>query len=107
MTLFYTYNQNNQFLCSKNAQNEDKWGYPLGNWMPCSYGLMIPYSYDLRIPCSYDLRIGIVMQLFYYVFVIFTATTATFEVKYLTIIKLSGGSTGGSSVAVVAVDAVF
>ena len=45
------------------------------------------------------------MQLFYYVFVIFTATTATFEVKYLTIIKLSGGSTGGSSVAVVAVEA--
>ena len=47
------------------------------------------------------------MQLSYYAFVIFTATTATFEVKYLTIIKLSGGSTGGSSVAVVAVDAVF
>ena len=79
----------------------------LRNCMPCSYDLRIPYSYDLRIPCSYDLRIGIVMQLSYYVFVIFTATTATFEVKYLTIIKLSGGSTGGSSVAVVAVDAVF
>ena len=74
--------------------------------MPCSYGLMIPYSYDLRIPCSYVLMIGIVMQLFYYVFVIFTATTVTFEVKYLTIIKLSGGSRGGSRVAVVAVVAV-
>ena len=139
MTLFYTYNQNNQFLCSKNAQNEDKWGYPLGNWMPyplgnwipyslgnwmpcslgnwmpcslgnlmpCSYDLRIPYSYDLRIPCSYDLRIGIVMQLFYYVFVIFTATTATFEVKYLIIIVLSDGSRGGSRVAVVAAEAVF
>ena len=75
--------------------------------MPYSYNLRIPYSYDLRIPCSYDLRIGIVMQLFYYVFVIFTATTAIFEVKYLTIIKLSGGSRGGSRVAVVAVEAVF
>ena len=62
------------------------------------------------MPCYYDLRIGIVMQLSYYVFVIFTATTVTFEVKYLTIIKLSGGSRGGSRVAVVAevaVEAVF
>ena len=75
--------------------------------MPYSYNLRIPCSYDLRIPCSYDLRIGIVMQLSYYVFVIFTATTATFEVKYLTIIKLSGGSRGGSRVAVVAAEAVF
>ena len=87
---FYTYNQNNQFLCSKKAQNEDKWGYPLGNWIPCSYDLRMPCSYDLRMPCSYDLRIGIVMQLSYYVFVIFTATTVTFEIKYLIIIWLSG-----------------
>ena len=75
--------------------------------MPYSYNLRIPCSYDLRIPCSYDLRIGIVMQLSYYVFVIFTATTATFEVKYLIIIWLSGDSRGGSRVAVVAVEAVF
>ena len=83
--------------------------------MPCSYDLRIPYSYDLRIPYSYDLRIpcsyvlmiGIVMQLFYYVFVIFTATTVTFEVKYLIITWLSGDSRGGSRVAVVAVEAVF
>ena len=73
--------------------------------MPYSYNLRIPCSYDLRIPCSYDLRIGIVMQLLYYVFCDFTATTVTFEVKYLTIIKLSGGSRGGSRVAVVAVKA--
>ena len=33
-------------------------------------------------------------------FVIFTATTATFKVKYLIIIGLSGGSRGGSRVAV-------
>ena len=59
------------------------------------------------MPCSYDIRIGIVMQLSCYVFVIFTATTATFEVKYLIIIKLSGGSRGGSRVAVVAVKAFF
>ena len=70
----------------------------------------MPYSYNLRIPCSYDLRIGIVMQLSYYVFMIFTATTVTFEIKYLIIIWLSGGSRGGSRVAVVAVvaaEAVF
>ena len=75
--------------------------------MPCSYDLRIPYSYDLRIPCSYDLRIGIVMQLLYYVFCDFTATTVTFEVKYLIIIVLIGGSRGGSRVAVVAAEAVF
>ena len=40
-------------------------------------------------------------------FVIFTATTVTFEVKYLIIIVLIGGSRGGSRVAVVAVEAVF
>ena len=67
----------------------------------------MPYSYNLRIPCSYDLRIGIVTQLLYYVFCDFTATTVTFEVKYLIIIWLSGGSRGGSRVAVVAAEAVF
>ena len=40
-------------------------------------------------------------------FVIFTATTVTFEVKYLIIIVLSDGSRGGSRVAVVAAEAVF
>ena len=67
----------------------------------------MPYSYNLRIPYSYDLRIGIAMLLLYYVFCDFTATTVTFEVKYLIIIVLIGGSRGGSRVAVVAVDAVF
>ena len=59
------------------------------------------------MPCSYDIRIGIVMQLSCYVFVIFTATTATFGDKYLILIGLSGGSSGGSRVAVVAVEASF
>ena len=37
----------------------------------------------------------------------FTATTVTFEFKYLIIIVLSDGSRGGSRVAVVAAEAVF
>ena len=41
--------------------------------------------------------IGIVMQLFYYVFVIFTVTAITFEVKYLIIIELSSDSSSDSS----------
>ena len=83
MTLFYTYNQNNQFYAVKMHKMKTNEG----------------------MPCYYDLRIGIVMQLSYYVFVIFTATTVTFEVKYLIFIWLSGGSRGGSRVAVVAVKA--
>ena len=46
MTLFYTYNQNNQFYAVKMHKMKTNEG----------------------MPCSYDLRIGIVMLLPYYVF---------------------------------------
>ena len=83
--------------------------YPIHLVTECPVHLVTecPVLMTLGYPILMTLGYPLLCYSFTMYFVIFTATTVTFEVKYLIIIWLSGGSRGGSRVAVVAAEAVF